>query len=454
MGTVTQLHPSSSKEQLTFRRGDHVEIATQLVSDLNELGPTIYTDGMVYRYTSESHVYSPIEPLDLRKMVHQYAGTMVIKGKEPKPLMVSAGLVEGVRTVAHDRLHRADFFAGARTGLTFANGFVAADGSLHDHSPEHRARFAYPFDFAPNASPKRFLNFLDQVFEGDPDREQKISLLQEYIGTAMLGQSTRYQRMLIQYGLGANGKSVFQKVAESAMPLGSVCAIPPQQMGHDYSKALLAGKLLNVISELPEAEILDGASFKSVISGDRIKARQIYSKPFTFAPIAGHLASANRLPDTADQTEGFWRRMIVLTFNRKFLPDEQNPNLAAELIAAELAEIVSWFIAGAQRMQAQDGYTMPESHQAALDAWRHSADPVREFAHAMLAPTEDRALMLPSRLMYAIYRQWCDEQGQKKLAANRFGERMKGLGLGSMHTLKGEIYPAMVTHEAHANQSA
>ncbi len=371
---------------------------------------------------------------------------MVLSGDKPKPLKVSAGVVSGVVTLAHDQLYQEDFFGDAPPGLTFSNGFVTvASGKtrLSAHSPAHKARFRYPFDYDQNATPKKFLQFLEQVFHNDSDAGDKVKLLQEYVGTALVGQCTKYQRILIMLGSGSNGKSVFQKVAEATLPAGSVCAIAPQAFGQDYRRALLAGKLLNIVPELPAADILDSENFKAIIAGDPVTARQIFKAPFTFRPVAGHLCSANRLPvPTDDQSHGFWRRMIVLGFNRSFGPSEQNPTLADELIREELSAIVSWFIGGAQRVQLQGGYTIPVSHQAALDQWRHDADPVRTFVEQKCdrVPTGSEVPIIPSRLIYAAYRRWCQDNGHRPLAINRFGQRMKDIGIVPEHKMNGSYY--------------
>lgn len=448
MGTVTNITEAIAKRdrEVVFERGDHVELADKLVESLTRSGstPTVHADGQVWQYNDQEHIYSAIDPRVLRRMVHQYAGAMVLSGKDSKPLKISAGVVSGVLTVAHDQLYQDDYFGSAPMGLTFANGFVAVahnEIKVLDHSPAHRARFRYPFNFDPEATPKKFLQFLNEVFRSEADAGDKLKLLQEYIGSSMFGQAAKYQRMLILLGRGANGKSVFQRIAEAAMPTGSVCSIAPQAFGQEYRRAMLAGKLLNVVSELPDSDVLDSANFKAVIAGDPIVGRQIYGAPFTFRPVAGHLCSANRLPATSDQSHGFWRRMIVLSFNRVFSESEQNPNLADDLIANELPAIVSWFVMGAQRVQHQSGFTIPSSHQVALDKWRHDADPVRAFAEERLTPVDDDRVMLPSRIIYATYRAWCAANGYRALAINRFGERMKLLQMCPKHTMNGSFYP-------------
>jgi hypothetical protein len=50
-------------------------------------------------------------------------------------------------------------------------------------------------------------------------------------------------------------------------------------------------------------------------------------------------------------------------------------------------------------------------------------------------------LMMPSRLVYTAYRQWCLENGHRPLAINCFGQRMSDLGVGPEHKMNGSYYP-------------
>ncbi len=224
-----------------------------------------------------------------------------------------------------------------------------------------------------------WLKFLGQCFDGDKDAEAKIKYIQEFVGIAMLGQGPKYQLATVLLGKGSNGKGVLCQVVQASMPPGSVCAIPPQDFGQEYRRARIAGKLLNVVSELPEREILDCESIKAMISGDLLTGREIRQAPFDFCPMAAHLFACNRLPNSADHTPGFWRRFAVITFNRVFEGEAKNPDLAEEIMAAELPAIVSWFLAGAQRVLNERRYTIPDSAVEAVANWKKDADVVQRF---------------------------------------------------------------------------
>lgn len=436
-----------------FERGDHVEIGERLVNRLRAEAPTTFTDGAFYQYDTRRGVFASIQTARLSRIVQSFAGSKVKGEKKPKPLRLKAHDINGAIQLASHQVDDAEFFAAARSGIAFRDSFVEVSPERivrHQHAPEHRARFAYGFDFAPAQSPARLLAFFAEVFRDDADVSDKVRLIQEYLGISLLGRATQYQRAIVCEGDGANGKGVLSSVAERCFPPGSTCSIPPQDVGQEYRRAVLAGKLLNIVSELPEADIMDSESWKSVVAGDTMTGREIRQSPFTFKPIAGHIYSANRLPGTTDQTHGFWRRLLVVKFDRIFAESEQNPRLADQILESETPAIVAWILAGAQRALAQGGFTMPTSSAQAKDRWRSQADQVRAFVDAWTARLALDASPLDGTkadALYRSYRSWAAENGHRPLASNTFGERMRLLGLPSHHTKVGGFYPVQITRE-------
>lgn len=444
--------PSPRPQDLLFDRGDHVEVAQSLIESLRAKAETVYTDGAVYRYRSTDGAFSTLKPHDLSRRVQTFAG--VPAGPKGVPLRLRASDVAGAIRLAHDQIADDEFFAGGRPGVAFADVFVEVtrEGIIRrPHSPAHRARWSYSFAYVDGQEPLRWLSFLSEIWRDDKDAVDKTALIQEYVGVSLLGIATRFQKAVVQIGDGANGKSALVSVIEACMPPGSVSCIAPQDIGQEYRRHLLAGKLVNIVSELPEADILDSESWKATIDGSSMTAREIRRSPYTFRPIAGHIYSANRLPGTTDQTHGFWRRLIVLSFNRVFSGHEQIIELDKNIVADERAQIVSWALRGAQRAIAAGRLTAPSSSEQVRDAWRKSADQVAAFVDeecTRLPPVAPLSAWTPARAIYQAYRWWAGEQGHGRLAANKFGERMRLLGIGSHRTMSARVYPVRLTSRA------
>jgi P4 family phage/plasmid primase-like protien len=429
-----------------FDRGDHVELAEALVSVLGAAVDVVGDEGKVWRYNAETGRYAEIDRASQSRAVQSFAGAAC--GEKGKALTLDAKDVYGAMRLAYDRVAVQDFFANAPAGTVFTNGFatVTANGiELRPHARENRARYGFAFELSSSSLAPKHLKFLYDVWAPDADREEKVLLWQEFGGAALLGIAPTYQRCLVSIGDGCNGKSKAGDILLAVMPEGSTCSIAPQEFGQEYRRAMLAGKRLNVVNELPEADILESESFKNIITGETITGRHIREAPITFRPKAAHYFAANRLPGTNDQTLGFWRRFLVATFNRNFSNDPvRNARIAEEIIAAEKPAIVRWFLEGAVRLCRERNYTVPASHHAAMGSWRRSADPVALFIEERTEtcqPIEGSA----ASWLYTNFRTWADRNGHRPMSSTKFGLRMKDLGKPATHFDTGNRYPVRLT---------
>jgi putative DNA primase/helicase len=432
-----------------FRRGDHAELADRLLDTLaRDRDLVVHDEGRLYAFELSSGVWRPKAVPQLRRIVKGFAGAPC--GADGRALRVKLTDANGAAALAGDEVYTEGFFAAAPTGISFRNGFLAVgdDGSLtlRPLAPQNRARWGYDFAHDARASCPRWISFLAETFEGENDAEERVALLQEFGGVSLLGVATRLQKALCCTGGGGNGKGVTLAVLAGLMPPGTVESIAPQSWTNEYRLARLAGKLLNTVNELPEFELLDTEVVKCVISGDPTTARHIREAPFRFAPRAGHIFAANRLPRTSDSTHGFWRRFVVIAFNRTVKESKYILTLADDILAAERPAIVCWALEGAARALRQRGYTIPASSRKALDDWRRDADPLRRFLLECARKPAEGQQGARGKEVYAAYKAWCRENGDRALAQNVLGSRLRSMGFGSRHTDKGGVYPFVVTN--------
>ena len=426
-----------------FKRGDHVELAQATADAMRGTAAgarVLGAEGQIWRYTTEG-LYAPIVHGEQSRIVQAFAGAPVVIGEDrTRPLKLKAADVSGVLKLTYDAIEHVDYFNGAKAGLAFSDGFVEVTQAgivKHDHSPDHRARVGYPFAYPGNAASTAWLAFLESLFLGDADAHEKIALLQEHAGACLVGLATRYQTALVLVGLGANGKSAYAEVLSRAMPMGSVCSVPPQEWDNEQKRAHLAGKLLNVCNELPEGDIIASEAFKAIVAGNGTNAKIVYRPPFDFHPRAGHLFAANSLPGTTDHSDGFWRRWAIERFNRAFKGAAADATIVERLVAGELPKIVAWALHGATRLVQTGMYTLPSSHHEELATWRGGADPVSQFLGERFPAREGQT---PATAVYNAFVAWCEANGHRPMSSTKFGMRLGGLGIEGQHTKAGKIY--------------
>lgn len=420
--------------------GDHVELARWVVADHGG-SDLVYDEGRFWTYAPNG-LWPEVDRAELSRTVQSYSGTPT--KPNDKPLRVKSADVSGAIRLAQDRASRAGFFADAPAGVAFENGFLRVSdvgARLEPISREHRARHGYPFAYEAGACPRLYLGFLEALHRDDPDRFEKISFAQEFFGGCLIGRATEFQRATIAIGTAAeNGKSTEANIMIGVMPKGTTSAIPPQDFHQEYRRAMLAGIRLNAPGELPERDIIESEPFKAIIAGDVIIGRPIREAPVAIRPIAGHFFPANTLPGTTDQTEGFWRRFVVRTYNRSFKGDpSRDRHIATKILASERQAIVSWLIDGAVRLLRQGDYTIPPSHFDALNRWRKNANQVALFVDSEMRRVDREAT--PAADVYEAYVRWAERNRHRPMASNTFGQRMSLLGLESKKTKTGWKYP-------------
>lgn len=437
---------SETSLHTTFERGDEVEIASRLLDELQTGGPLTVSGVEVYQYHAESGLWHPLSDDQLSSMVSNFAGALII-GAVPRILKISSGVIRGVLQIMKSRLravHSPYHLEFPRAGVAFADCFVHVAGgvvAIEQHRPENMAVHGFPFSYDPNGSTSQLQQFFSEIFGDLPlwDATELILLLQEFIGASLVGEATRYQKCIVVYGPGNNGKSALLEILAAVFPPGSVASLPPQDWNQRFRTASLLGKLVNIVNEIPEREIVASAVFKSIVSGEPLTAEYKMLTPFRFSPLAGHIFSANTLPATSDHSLGFWRRIEVVPLSREMssLPNCR-PDVAKEIIRLEHPGLVAWAIQGAARAQQQGGYQRAVKSSEAVSRWRRDADSVALFVAEGCAPTA--IAETSGGALYGAYRQWASANGFKSVSSMVFLKRLNGIGHHAVHTRGGNVY--------------
>lgn len=423
--------------EVVLARGDAVELGIRLLAaiapkDRNQKPDgklVVYDEGDLYLYDKDTGLWAGVSLSRQSRIIQRFAGARV-RGLE-RPLRINS--TREAISMAHDQVEKEGFFADAPPGIAFANGFV----TIHDegprlgrHSPEQRARHRYEFDFEPDAQPHRLVAAAAQWFDGAEDADQRVQTIQEFFGLSLLGLAPRLGGIaLVLLGAGANGKSTLIETIEACFPPDSTASVIPHDWTNEQKVAGLAGKLLNVVGELPARDLQETSTFKAVITGERVQGKVVYRPPFFFLSMAGHVFAANALLGAGDLSHGFFRRFTIVAFERTFALSEQDRGFAKAIIEAERPAIVSWLLRGAASAIQRGRLCDPPPSADTLKAkWKIDSDPVRRF---LVEATEDepvRDRMARASGLYEQYRDWAEKNGHTgRLASNTFGMRAKAI---------------------------
>jgi P4 family phage/plasmid primase-like protien len=353
-------------------------------------------------------------------------------GDKTQPIRMGKSLHDGVSGLM--KIEAAvddDYFDLAPPGMSFSNGFLTDKLELVPHHESQLSRNKVDYEWNPGASPKPWLDFLDSVWEGEPDLEERKRCLGEWLGACVLGRATKLQRAVMMLGKGSNGKSILADAVVSLFNRGDVATVSPQDLCREYDRASLQGKKLNVVADVSARELIGSGDIKMVINGDHLKGRHPYGRPFTFMPVAGHLFSANELPRTTDLSDGFFRRWVFLTFNRKFgpgIPGSRQPDEIDEELRACRSGIIAWAVKLYMGGAVRKGLFIPVSSKKVRTEWRSNSDQVVRFILECCLPVEDLdqgKTWTSSKKLYSMYKDWARENNNKTCSQQVFSRRVK-----------------------------
>ena len=433
--------------------GSAADLGMTLGLELAELyapGP-VYARGAMWGYDEQRGLWTPIPRPVMQARIAAWEGRQVgepdpetgrIKRLRVNNVKTPVEILEAVRCVEshHPHLYPRGYFPGV-PGLAFADVFLALVGRQlvpMGHSPDNRATHGYPFPCPPMTvaldNAPAFRGYLHSLFEGAQDAQERIALLGQWFGLALLGLSTQYNKALLLHGTPGAGKGTFLLIMQEVFPPGSVTAIQPQQWTHGPSLAELAGARLNAVNEIDPSDLKGAGRFKAVVSGDRIEAERKFRDPFYFHPEAGHVFTANpgELPAVPRAEKAFWDRWACVPFDRRFRDTaEQELGIAERIKAHELPAVVQWLVSSAAVALAANRLATCPSGEAVLTQWGKETCSVMLWLHEQTGPWRGRSVRQDApttAAAYDGYREYCGKSGFTPTSITSFTRRIRAAG--------------------------
>lgn len=190
-------------------------------------------------------------------------------------------------------------------------------------------------------------------------------------------------------------------------------------------------KLANIVTELKQGEVIADAELKAITSGEPGTVEHKFKDPFVMRPFSTCWFGTNHMPHTRDFSDALFRRAVIITFNRVFTKDEQNPRLKDDLVE-ELPGILNLVIT-AYSDALISGFTSPPSSEQAKQDWQLEADQVAQFIDDQCV--RQRGGEIAAQRLFEDYKDWAELQGvHRSVTQKTFRDRLTRLGFGSRRT--------------------
>lgn len=311
--------------------------------------------------------------------------------------------------------------------LGCSNGVVdLSTGSFRDGRPEDRITMRSGTTYDKDATCPRWDRFLSEVFEGD---ETLIHYVQKALGYSITGD-TREQVVFFCTGAGSNGKSVLFRTIAGV--LGDYYCNAPLTLFQRNINATNSDDLMMTVHKrfLVSSEVLVAAKIneqrlKTMTGGDQITARLLYKNNITFQPTAKPWIFVNHKPRVDDDSHGFWRRVRMIPFNRKFVEGVDADLNLPDNLKKEYPGILNWLIEGCLMWQAEGLSPTPLTVKAATQDYQAENDALAGFIDEECVIHE--SLSIKAYEFYTDYKTWAGRQGfseRELMSRTMFGIKM------------------------------
>lgn len=214
-----------------------------------------------------------------------------------------------------------DMFTPHPWAVNFKNGTLHLVRSLdHTFKTEFKPHQAQnylinclPFDYDPERKAKNpeFLSMLDRVFAGDGDISDKIRCVRQFYGACL---TPAFPMLFMMYGGPGTGKSTVLNIAKRLVHKDNLCSVAPSELS-GFSMESMAGKLVNIDTDIPLNAPIDDAIVKKIIERQPMRIRRKGIKDLVTTVPALHGFGGNGIPKTLDGASGaHTRRWVFLGF--------------------------------------------------------------------------------------------------------------------------------------------
>jgi P4 family phage/plasmid primase-like protien len=197
-----------------------------------------------------------------------------------------------------------------------------------------------------------------------------------------------------------------------------------------FASADLYGKPVSVFADLKATKLSSTGNFKTLVSGDSIRAQHKYCQPYSFRNHAKLVFSTNKIPDSDDTSYAYYKRWLILSFERSFTEDAKDINLIYKLNTNdELSGLLNLALVGLRQLKKDGGFRDIPVEDVKMD-YEGKSNTVKAFLQdKCVTDLQEPDFVTPSGNVYEEYQGYCKERRERPLNANVRGTKLKEIGI-------------------------
>ena len=316
----------------------------------------------------------------------------------------------------------------------FANGVLNMDSNqMEPHTATNYNTGCMTVEYNPQAVCPEWFKHLTSIFYGLEDGDDRVSLLQEIMGWAMIKDDLNAQKVIAFDGASRAGKGVIFETLAAILGTSKSGAVEFTNLNDGKTQSAFRNSdvLIDMEAKPPTAQDAKRAiGFMNKLASNEVVSIQLLNTqtPWEGRLNAKLLFACNGIPMMIDDSGASTNRIQALMFDRSFLGKEDRG--LAERISKETEGVAAWAIEGLRRLMANDGtFTNPASSVTALTHLKEENQPLSDFITECMNVNTDARIHLCD--IWDAFRPYAAECNIKLPKRNQFFRSLRMSLLGS-----------------------
>jgi P4 family phage/plasmid primase-like protien len=354
-----------------------------------------------------SHCYKIIDDTDMLNYVQEALDNDKVLFSKYKNVIITALQMVGRKNIPEPI---------DKTWIQFQNKIIdIMTGEEIDVSPIYFAVNPIPLDLGDSDETPT----IDGLFKSWVG-EEYVKTLHEIIGYCLLPDYP-FHRIFCLTGSGSNGKSRFIELIKRFIGGNNTCSTDLDiLLDNRFETAKLYKKLVCFMAETNFNVMNKTSRLKMLTGGDLIGFEFKNKQPFDDINYAKMLISTNSIPVTADKSDGFYRRWLIIDFPNKFL---QESDILATIPNVEYNNLCRKALNNLRNVLVRHSFTNDGSIEEKKKRFEEHSNPITKFVEDCCDIDSD-GFVSKTTFSKELYK-WLKQSGYRSLTDIEIGKIMR-----------------------------